>query len=50
MFNSYGWIQLGMNRKGTDIMDEELQIRYDKKDIQLDIQVKLKLKEIKELN
>jgi len=50
MFNSYGWIQFGMNRKGTDIMDEELQIRYDKKDIELDMQVKLKLKEIKELN
>jgi len=39
-----------MNRKGTDIMDEGLQIKYDKKDIGLDLQVKLNLKEIQELN
>ena len=50
MFNSYGWIQLGMNRKGTDIMDEELQIKFDKLDIELDQKVKLKLEEIKDSN
>jgi hypothetical protein len=50
MFNSYGWIQLGINRKGTDIMDEEIQIKYDKLDIQLDEKVKIRLQEIKDSN
>ncbi len=50
MFNSYGWIQLGMNRKGTDIMDEELQIQIDKLDIELDQKVKQRLQEIKSSN
>jgi len=50
MFNSYGWIQLGINRKGTDIMDEELQIKFDKLDIELDEKVKQKIKQIKETN
>lgn len=50
MFNSYGWIQLGINRKGSDIMDEELQIKYDKLDIELDEKVKHRIKEIKATN
>ena len=43
MFNSYGWIKLGMNRKHLDIMDEEIQIKYDKLDIGLDDKVVKKL-------
>jgi len=50
MFNSYGWIQLGMNRKGTDMMDEEIQIKYDILDIELDEKVKIRLQEIKDSN
>ncbi len=50
MFNSYGWIQLGMNRKDLDIMDEEIQNRYDKLDIELEKKVRLKLQEIVDSN
>lgn len=46
MFNSYGWIKLGMNRKHLDIMDEEIQIKYDKFDIGLDDKVVKKLEAI----
>lgn len=50
MFNSYGWIQLGMNRTGTDMMDERLQEQIDKLDIQLDNKVKERIKEIIDSN
>ena len=50
MFNSYGWIQLGMNRKDLDIMDEEVQIQYDKLDVELNEKVKKKLEQIVEEN
>lgn len=50
MFNSYGWVQLGNNRKGSDILDEEIQIKYDKLDLELDEKVKRKIKEIKATN
>ena len=46
MFNSYGWIQLGMNRKDLDIMDEEIQTQYDELDIELEKKVKSRLQEI----
>jgi hypothetical protein len=46
MFNSYGWIKLGMNRKHLDIMDEDIQIQYDDLDKQLNVKVKTKLEEI----
>ena len=46
MFNSYGWVMLGMNRKHLDIMDEKIQTEYDKLDIDLDAQVKKRLEEI----
>ena len=50
MFNSHGWIQLGMNRRQLDIMDEEVQMQYDKLDIELDKKVKTRLQEIKATN
>jgi len=50
VFNSYGWVQLGNNRKGSDILDEEIQIKYDKLDLELDEKVKRKIKEIKATN
>ena len=50
MFNSHGWIKIGMNRKDLDIMDEEIQIKYDKLDIELNKKVKHRLKEILETN
>ena len=46
MYNSHGWIKLGMNRKHLDIMDEETQIQYDKLDIELTKKVKNRLQEI----
>lgn len=46
MFNSYGWVKLGMNRKHLDIMKEKIQLRYDKLDIELDKKVKNKLEQI----
>jgi hypothetical protein len=39
-----------MNRKDLDIMDEEIQIKYDKLDIELNKKVKHRLKEILETN
>ena len=46
MFNSYGWIRLGMNRKDLDIMDEQVQVKFDKLDNELNEKVKHRLKEI----
>ncbi len=50
MFNSYGWIQLGMNRKPLDNIDDDLEIKYDKLDIDLNNKVKSKLQEIIDSN
>jgi len=50
MFNSYGWIQLGVNRIGTDIMNEGIQEQIDKLDIQLESKVKDKIQEITDSN
>ena len=46
MFNSYGWIRLGMNRIHLDIMDEEVQKKYDMLDIKLNEKVRKRLDEI----
>lgn len=49
MFNAYGWIQLGMNRVGTD-MDEQVQEHIDNLDIQLVDKVKVRIQEILDSN
>ena len=50
MFNSYGWVKLGMNRKGLSMMDEDIQIEYDKLDVELNKKVKVRLEEISATN
>tara|TARA_B100001250_G_C19689238_1_gene739478 strand:+ start:120 stop:599 length:480 start_codon:yes stop_codon:yes gene_type:complete len=50
MFNSYGWIQLGMNRKDLDVLDEENHVRYDRLDIELEEKVKSRLQHIADSN
>ncbi len=50
MFNTYGWIKLGMNRKHLDPMDMEAEIKYDKLDVELDNKVKSRLQEIVNTN
>jgi len=50
MFNSYGWIKLGMNRKHLDPMNTEDELKYDKLDEELDEKVKKRLQEIVDTN
>lgn len=50
MFNSHGWVKLGINPKHIDITDEENQMKYDKLDIELDEKIKTRLEEIKTTN
>ena len=50
MYNAYGWIKLGMNRKHLDPMDMDAEIKYDELDAQLDEKVKYRLQEIVSTN
>jgi hypothetical protein len=50
MFNSYGWIQLGFNRKNFDFLDEDIQQELDKKDELLCKDVRSKLNELIDKN
>jgi hypothetical protein len=50
MINSYGWIQLGMNRKHLDPMDIEADFKYDQLDQQLNEKVKSRLQKIVDSN
>ncbi len=46
MFNSQGWIKLGMNRKHLDPLDKKAEVKYDKLDMELDEKVKARLQKI----
>ena len=51
MYNCYGWIQLGMNRRHIDLNDpneEKFQEEIDDLDTELELKVKARLKELGE--
>ncbi len=50
MFNSYGWIQLGINQKNIDSLDEEEEMKYYELNKELNNKVKSRLQDIMDTN
>jgi len=46
MFNSYGWIQLGINRKHLNGLNREIEAQYDQLDLELEQKVSTRLQYI----